>query len=386
MKRLEALRQNGCFKKEFYSSRLRPDSFDSYERFCEIPFCTKEEIRATNAYERTSSDGGDVYGIFSSSGTTGEKTYYIYSREDKRVHEEFVRTFFSQIGIGAGDLGGVCAPIDTGVMAHTMMWQFTTMGAGYVTCVEPSPENIVSLVTSLPVTAVATRPDILSTVAYRPEWAQAAKNSRVTKLLPGGGFLSGSRRKLLEKTWNAKAYNMFGMSEMFGPMAGECTCQDGQHYLDDYLMIEIIDPETGMPAAEGAVGVAVYTTLWKKGFPLLRYWTDDVISLKNEPCGCGSSLPRIYYHGRLGDCIRLGDRIVFPRMLEEILIDNGCIFSYRAEKSGDSVTVTVETPDAAPAEAIIAPVRELFNAETAVRFVGVGALGYKGHGKKFFDE
>ena len=121
-------------------------------------FTYKDDIRSTEVYDRTPSSEGEVYGIFSSSGTTGKKTYYVYSKEDKLVHERFVRTFFSGVGIDEKDLGAVCAPIDTGVMAHTMMWQFTTMGAGYVTCVEPSPENIIDLITSVPVTQL--RPDL----------------------------------------------------------------------------------------------------------------------------------------------------------------------------------------------------------------------------------
>lgn len=44
----------------------------------------------------------------------------------------------------------------------------------------------------------------------------------MNKLLMGGGFLSSERRKILEDAWGAECYNMFGMSEMFGPMAGEC--------------------------------------------------------------------------------------------------------------------------------------------------------------------
>ena len=54
---------------------------------------------------------------------------------------------------------------------------------------------------------------------------------------------------------------MFGFSEMFGPMASECKKKNGLHYLDKYLMIEIVDPISGMPLSYGKAGVAVYTTL-----------------------------------------------------------------------------------------------------------------------------
>ena len=387
MKKLKELYESGCYEQKFYSSKIQDGSvFDSYEKFCSIPFTYKDEIRATTAYERTPVANDEVYGIFSSSGTTGKKTYYIYSKEDKSVHETFVKTFYTELGITPEDLGGVCAPIDTGVMAHTMMWQFTTMGAGYVTCVEPSPDNIAELISTLPVTVIATRPDVVSTLAYSPEWKKAAQDSKVSKLILGGGFLSNGRRNLLQDTWNAKVYNMFGMSEMFGPMAGECRFQDGQHYLNNYLMIELIDPQTGNPVKLGESGVAVYTTLWKKGFPLLRYWTDDVMSITYETCKCGSIFPRLYHHGRLGDCIKIDGRTIFPKMLEEILLSNQLIFDYQVIKSGEKITVFVEkAPDVLVSEECIKQIKQLFTNETVIEFKEPGSLHYTGHGKRFFE-
>ncbi|MEE1396871.1 MAG: AMP-binding protein [Ruminococcus sp.] len=347
MEVLRKLYQEGTFDFEMYADKITSeDQFTSYEKFQTIGFSYKDDIRKTGPFERTPVAKEDVYGMFSSSGTTGAKTYYVFSKEDKIVHEEFVRRFYTELGVKDSDLGAVCAPVDTGIMAHTMMWQFTTMGAGYVNCPIPLPENIAELVSGMPVTIVATRPDILTSIAFVPELKQKAQASTVTKMLLGGYHMSNARRKLIEDSWNADAYNMFGMSEMFGPMAGECRCKDGQHYPDDYLMIEIIDPETMKPVKPGEMGIAVYTTLWKKGFPLLRYWTDDVMYLSETPCKCGSSMPRLYFQGRLADCIRLSNAdgkaaFVFPVMVENVVYPYG-IYEYQIKKTGDSFAVTLE--------------------------------------------
>ncbi|URW87699.1 hypothetical protein M5E86_11000 [Blautia wexlerae] len=132
---------------------------------------------------------------FQASGTTGQKTFYIYNKEDKKVHEKFVRSFYEELDVEASDIGGIMAPVDTGVMAHTMMWQFTTMGAGYVNCPIPSPENIVDTISKVPVTIVATRPSIATNIVYNPVIKKIAHESKVNKLLMGGGFLSSERRK-----------------------------------------------------------------------------------------------------------------------------------------------------------------------------------------------
>lgn len=386
LQQLKKLFNEGVFSPVFYSKKLSDiHQLDDYESFCTVPFTYKSEIRNTTIEERTTTKPENIYGVFSSSGTTGAKTFYIYNCNDKKVHEEFVKTFYTELGVTAKDIGGVMAPVDTGVMAHTMMWQFTTMGAGYVNCPAPSPENMIDTVTKVPVTIIATRPSIASAVGYNPLMQQMAQKSSVNKLLMGGGFLSNERRKLLEKSWGAECYNMFGMSEMFGPMAGECRQKNGLHYLNQYLMIEIIDPETGNPVEDGQPGVAVYTTLWDKGFPLLRYWTDDIMIVTNEPCDCGSCYPRLYYLGRLADCYILDGTYVFPENVENILFEYGYIGEYCVERHIDTFIVKTEGNVTEANPEMINKLNNLFRTSITVDVVTPGSLNYDGHGKRFIQ-
>lgn len=386
MKKMRELYESGALGTEFYEKRIQsPDYLKDYESFTKIPFMYKDDIRKTTAFERTTTPMGEIYGIFSSSGTTGEKTYYVYSKKDKEVHEEFVRTFYTELGITEKDLGGVFAPVDTGVMAHTMMWQYTTMGAGYVNCPEPSPENMVHVIETLPVTVVATRPNVVSSIICDPAFVEKAQKSSVKKLILGGGFLSAERRKLLERIWDADCYNMFGMSEMFGPMAGECRQKDGQHYLDEYLLIEIVDPETKQPVKPGEVGIAVYTTLWNKGFPLLRYWTDDLMVVDREPCKCGSALPRIRYKGRMADCLIMDGKDVFPEQMENCIMKYGFYMDYQAKQDATGrIHISIEkAPDQAVPEEMLSELKEIFGVQTEIAFLLPRELGYMGHGPRF---
>lgn len=384
LKKLRDLYNKGIYEAEFYKKKINDIiQLRSYEDFQTIPFMYKKEIRNTGIGERSTTKIEDIYGVFSSSGTTGEKTYYIYNRNDKRVHEEFVKTFYTELGITEKDIGGVMAPVDTGVMAHTMMWQFTTMGAGYVNCPSPSPENMIETIKKVPVTVIATRPSIASGVAYNPVIQRMARKSSVKKLLMGGGFLSAGRRKLLENVWEAECYNMFGMSEMFGPMAGECRQKNGLHYLDSYLMIEIVDPVTGKPVEEGRPGVAVYTTLWDKGFPLLRYWTDDIMYITREKCSCGSKYPRLFCLGRLTDCYKIDGSYVFPENLENILFAHGFIGEYIAENTEEGFLVKTEGVEDSFDQLMEKEIRELFHADVQIDIVPPGSLNYDGHGRRF---
>ena len=385
LNRLLTLYRNGLFSKKYYKDRIKGEnSFYSYDEFCKIPLMDKQSIRETAVFERTNTSKSDVYGIFSSSGTTGDKTFYVYNKNDKKVHEEFVRTFFDELDISSDDIGGVMAPVGTGVMAHTMLWEFSTVGAGYVNCPEPSPINMIEIIEKIPVTVIATRPNIASSIAYNPELCSIAQGSSVKKLAVGGGFLSNARRKMIEVAWGAECFNCFGMSEMFGPMAAECREKNGLHYLDKYLMIELLDPISKMPVPEGQPGIAVYTSLWEKGFPLLRYWTDDLMIVDRSKCKCGSSNPRIRYLGRMADCIILDGTYIFPEQVENILFDNGFIGEYKVVQDYDQITVFTETPEKKDIIIIQALLEELFlHRKVNISLVPIGKLNYKGLGKRF---
>lgn len=385
LKQLQQLHKKGLFSKEYYSTRIRgEESFSSYDEFCKIPLMYKQSVRDTAVFDRTNTSLNDVYGVFSSSGTTGDKTFYVYNKNDKEVHELFVKTFFNELGITASDIGGVMAPVGTGVMAHTMLWEFTTMGAGYVNCPEPSPYNMIEIIKKVPVTVIATRPNVASSIAYFPELLDEAKNSTVKKLALGGGFLSESRRALIEKSWNAECYNCFGMSEMFGPMAAECREKNGLHYLSEYLMIELLDPVTKEPVPEGQPGIAVYTTLWEKGFPLLRYWTDDVMIIDKSSCKCGSVSPRVYYLGRMADCFNIDGCYVFPEQVEDILFENGFMGEYKVSMQNNHFTVFTETIEQHNTDYIMQEfIKLLKTEEISIVQVSPGELNYKGFGKRF---
>lgn len=389
LKTLRSLYEKGVFEAPFYKSRIQGTTvFEDYDSFRKIPLMYKDEIRNTDPFERTTTPRNQVYGIFSSSGTSGEKTYYVYSKTDKEVHEEFVNTFYSELEIDSNDLGGVFAPVDTGVMAHTMMWQFTTRGAGYVNCPVPSPDEMIKVVKTLPVTVIATRPSVVTSVGCNSNFIQAARSSSVRKLILGGGFLSEERRKRIEYLWDADCYNMFGMSEVFGPMAGECKKKDAPHYIDKYLMIEVLNPETMEPVEYGKPGIAVYTTLWNKGFPLLRYWTDDFIRVDNYPCECGRNLPKIRFYGRMADCIKIESDYVFPQEMENCIMKHGFFDEYRALKRKDgTVLATIETYDGVTIlDSLKNELEKLFKSEVAIKTVPAGELPYDGHSPRFTTE
>ncbi len=344
------------------------DAVRTEEDFLKIPFTVKDDLRNTSPYERTSTKPEDVFGLFSSNGTTGKKTFYVYNKNDKEMQARFVREFYPKIGIDAGALGGVFGQIGTAVMGHCMMWEWQALNAGFVLCPEPSPGQIIEFVTSVPITDVATLPSVASFPAMTPHWRKAARESHVKHLILGGDFLSKARRSLLEDLWDAEVYNSFGMSECFGPIGCECREQNGFHYLADAFLLEIIDPETLQPVAPGEIGVGVYTTLWDKGFPLLRYWSGDLMSLETAPCACGSPHPRYFHHGRMVDCVRTASgKWVMPCDVEELTLPEGIAHCQVRFCQKKSVQIYYDQSETAPSEELLERLGELFECPKAER-------------------
>ena len=118
-----------------------------------------------------------------------------------------------------------------------------------------------------------------------------------------------------------QVYDIYGLTEVYGPGIGiSCDAEDGMHYWDDFIYIEIVDPATGAPLPDGEWGEIVITTLVKEGAPLIRFRTHDLSRIIPGTCPCGSPYPRIdTLQGRSDDMVKIKGVNVFPRQIEEVL-------------------------------------------------------------------
>jgi phenylacetate-coenzyme A ligase PaaK-like adenylate-forming protein len=94
----------------------------------------------------------------------------------------------------------------------------------------------------------------------------------------------------LQRIWGCKVFTHYGMTEMGFGGGVECEARKGYHLRESDIYIEIVDPETGRPTLEGDPGEVVFTTLTRRGMPLIRYRTGDVSRFVPGPCPCGTVL------------------------------------------------------------------------------------------------
>lgn len=148
---------------------------------------------------------------------------------------------------------------------------------------------------------------------------------------------SEEQRKRIEQLLGVKAYNCFGMSEMNGPgVAFECPEQNGLHIWEDYVIPEIINPNTLEPVPEGEIGELVLTTINREAMPLLRYRTRDLTRFIPGECPCGRTHRRLArFVGRSDDMIILKGVNIFPIQIEKILMN--------FKELGTNYLITIET-------------------------------------------
>ena len=88
----------------------------------------------------------------------------------------------------------------------------------------------------------------------------------------------------------------------------ECQARRGYHLREADLYLEIIDPINGRTVPEGEYGEVVFTTLTRRGMPLIRYRTGDISRFIPGDCPCGTVLRTLEkVRSRISNRVDLGN-------------------------------------------------------------------------------
>ena len=181
------------------------------------------------------------------------------------------------------------------------------------------------------------------------EGVDPRKDTKLRIFAIGAEPHSEKQRRRIEEMFGVKAYNSFGMSEMCGPGVGfECKEQNGLHFWEDYYIVEIVNPETLEPVADGELGELVLTSIRREAMPLLRYRTRDLTRVLGRSCPCGRNHIRLdRMRGRSDDMMVLKGVNIFPIQIEKILMQfpelaNNYLITLTTDEDNDNMTVEVE--------------------------------------------
>jgi len=113
------------------------------------------------------------------------------------------------------------------------------------------------------------------------------------------------------------------LADVMPGMWAECEEESGMHFTaQQYIMVELIDPETGkhLPWEKGICGEPVYTTIMRQATPLIRYASHDYVRIEGMKCKCGRTSPRIRCIGRVDDMLIYKAMNVFPSAIRDVIV------------------------------------------------------------------
>jgi phenylacetate-CoA ligase len=318
--RIRALVEAGSF----YGKKLAEAGIthvETPEDFTKLPFSEKKDLRDAYPLGLMTAPEEEIVRIHSSSGTTGTPVIIPYTAKDvddwaimfKRCYETAGITNMDRIQITPG-YGLWTAGIGFQNGAEKLGAMVIPMGPG-------NTDKQLQMMQDMKSTVLCSTSSYALLLAEEIEKRGIKDNIHLKKGVIGSERWSDKMRKHIAESLGIELYDIYGLTEIYGPGIGiNCEYNEGMHYWDDFLYIEVIDPKTGEPVPDGEMGEIVITTLVKEGAPLIRYRTHDLSRIIPGKCKCGRCYPRLdTIMGRTDDMMKIKGVNVFPSQIEEVL-------------------------------------------------------------------
>jgi phenylacetate-CoA ligase len=312
----------------------------SLDDLARLPFSRKSDLRDNYPFGLLAVPREDLIRVHASSGSHGKPTIVGYTRADLDAWTELMARCMTMAGVGPGMVVHNANGYGLFTGGHGFHYGGERIGANMIPVSGGFTARQAMLLSDLGGQALCATPSYALVIAQAVRDAGIDPNDLALEIgLFGGEPWSDEMRTEIDRELGISAVSFYGLSEMCGPgVAAECLdARAGLHVQEDHFLMEVVDPETGEPVAEGTDGELVFTTLLKEAQPLIRYRTGDIGSITTEPCACGRTMARITaLRGRLDDMLIIRGVNLFPSTIETLLLD--------VEEVGPHYQLIVERP------------------------------------------
>ncbi|HEU17610.1 MAG TPA: phenylacetate--CoA ligase family protein, partial [Methanolinea sp.] len=262
----------------FYHERMKeqgvhPDEINSLEDITKLPFMYKSDLRDNYPDRIFTAHRDDLVRYHVSSGTTGKPTVVGYTQNDLNNWTSSLARALVSCGLGRGDVIQVSYGYGLFTGGLGLHYGAEKIGATVLPTSVGNTERQIELMQDLNSTAIACTPSYLLHIGEVAEkmGVSIRDDTSLRVGILGAEPWSENMRKRIEDWLGIRAYDIYGTSELSGPMFCECTEQNGFHVWGDLAYVEILDPETGEPLPPGEKGEMVITMLQKEALPMIRY-------------------------------------------------------------------------------------------------------------------
>ena len=191
--------------------------------------------------------------------------------------------------------------------------------------------------------------------------------------------LTEDMRAELEERTGARVRQIYGSADGLLP-AYECWAAQGMHLHPDQIL-EVLDLDANEPVAMGEPGQVV-ATVANPNRPLLRFANLDLVALRDDPCPCGRTGPRIArFVGRADESTKVRGMFVYPEQIAEVMarhpeVERWQAVVRKASDGTDDFRINVEAPGAnnGLAERIAEGIRGLVRLRAVIEIVPTGSI------------
>lgn len=341
------------YRAKLLAAGLKPEEIKSPADVRRLPFTTAADLRETYPHGLLAVSREEVLRLHTSSGTTGKPKAIFFSRRDVDTAAELIARAFCMTGVTPRDVFQNMMSYGLFTGGLVMHYGAEKVGCMVIPAGPGTSERQLLLMQDFRTTVVHILPSYALYFAdfLEKKGVDPRKSLALRKAFVGAEPHTEETRRNIEAALGIDVYNSYGLTEMNGPgVAFECEGKCGMHVWEDNFVMEIINPATGEPVADGQPGELVLTSINREAMPLLRYRTRDLTAIIPGPCACGRTHRRIQrITGRSDDMLIVRGVNIFPQQIERVLMGMPQIGrNYVIQLEGlDDMTVKVELSPAA---------------------------------------
>ena len=310
----------------------------SEEDFYKIPFTDKQDLRNAYPLGIQAVPDEEVVRIHSSSGTTGKPVIIPYTKKDVEDWAIMFERCYRIAGITEKDRIHITPAYGLWTAGVGFQAGCERLGAMAIPMGPGNTEKQIQMMIDLKSTVLCATSSYALLLSEEINKRGIRDQIHLKKGVIGSERWSDKMRQTIREGLGIELYDIYGLTEIYGPGIGiNCPGETAMHCFDDYLYIEIINPETGENVPDGEEGEIVITTLVKEGAPLLRFRTHDLSRIVPGECKCGCKYPRLdTIKGRSDDMFKIHGVNMFPALVEEMLAKvDGATSEYRVTLARD---------------------------------------------------
>lgn len=375
------------YRRLFKDNGIDIDSIKGPEDVSKLPLTTKQHLRDAYPLKMACVPKEKIVRIQMSGGTTGQPVIIPYTRHDVEQWKEMLLRDFYLAGITSKDVIQITPAFGLWNGGFGFHFAADAINAFVIPIGAGNTRNQVRFMVDFGTTvlcATASYPLRIAEVAEEMGYSPA--ELPVEKMLLGAEPWSEEMRRQIEKTFDCRAYDIPGLTEMggVGTVGFECPHRNGLHIWEDNYIVEIIDPETGEVVEDGEEGEIVYTSLNREAMPLIRYRSGEISAVvSREKCECGIehiTIKRI--RGRTDDMVIYKGVKFYPSDVEQILASYG-VRHYKIEV-GNGIKIIFEGENGLAGK-VAKDIKEFLGFSPRVEVMQPGSLErFEGKAKRLF--